>query len=279
MTLMHRLPPNRTYDQVLHHYRVEKAIADRLRGSTTRRQRSEIYARMYDELFAEVPDHPRLTAKDTTGFAQAANAQRLEVVRGLVGPSTVVVEFGPGDCAFARELAKTARKVYGVDVCAQTSPSAEGPENLEVIVYDGFRLPLDDGIADLVFSDQLIEHLHPDDAEEHFRLAHRLLAAGGTYVLRTPHALRGPHDVSRFFSNEPEGFHLKEWTYGELLTTLRRVGYSRLRGYLMVRGSRVRMPLGYVLGSEGLLGLLPRRLHRYPARLLLREVCLAASRP
>ena len=70
---------------------------------------------------------------------------------------------------------------------------------------------------DAVISDQVIEHLHPDDLVAHFAGVHAILKPGGRYALATPHAFEGPFDVSRVFGSErPQGMHLKEYTYREL---------------------------------------------------------------
>ena len=110
------------------------------------------------------------------------------------------------------------------------------------MLYDGYQLDLPDDCVDLVFSDQLVEHLHPEDTLHHFRLVRRILAPEGAYVFRTPHALCGPHDVSRFFSDAPEGFHLKEWTYRELEPVLRETGFGTLRAFWNGRGARTPLP-------------------------------------
>ena len=43
------------------------------------------------------------------------------------------------------------------------------------------------------------------DTELHFEIVHKILKPGGMYALRTPHRQSGPHDVSRWFADEPEG--------------------------------------------------------------------------
>ena len=47
MKLLKPLPPNRSYDQIMNHYLVEKSIADRLKNST-REERKLILAMMCD---------------------------------------------------------------------------------------------------------------------------------------------------------------------------------------------------------------------------------------
>ncbi len=44
-------------------------------------------------------------------------------------------------------------------------------------------MPFDSDSIDLVISNQLMEHLHPDDAYDQLREVYRVLRDGGRYVL------------------------------------------------------------------------------------------------
>src|SRR5262249_6476906 len=86
------------------------------------------------------------------------------------------------------------------------------------------------GSYDAVLSNQVLEHLHPDDVARHFASAATLLRPGGRYVLATPHPLSGPADLSAVFGlDHPACFHLKEYYYDELVPVLRRAGFARIR--------------------------------------------------
>ncbi len=261
-----------------HHYEVEREIASRLRRAS-RQQRRRLYATMYDELFDRVPDHPRRLRRDDPARTRAHNRSKLTLLAGFLGEGARVAEFAPGDCRFCLELCARAVSVTGIDISDQRGDGwAEEPENFRLVLYDGYQLDLPDGCVDLVFSDQLVEHLHPEDTLHHFRLVRRILAPEGTYVFRTPHALCGPHDVSGFFSDAPEGFHLKEWTYRELEPVLRETGFGTLRAFWNARGARTPLPWRAAAGCERLLAVLPPALRRRVSRPLLPNVTVAASR-
>jgi SAM-dependent methyltransferase len=262
------LPSGRSYARILHHYLVEKEIAGRLKRAD-RDERRKIYAGMYDELFARVPDHPRLTGVRDPDSLAAHNRKKFALVERFVNPETVFVEFAPGDCTFAYLVCGRARTVIGVDISDQSAKALTAPENFTLHVYDGFRLDLADGCADVVFSDQFIEHLHPDDADLHFQLVHKLLKPGGSYIFRTPHAFHGPFDISAYFSDVPEGFHLKEWTYAELKDRFRALGFSSWRGGLKRKERYRELPVGLFAGYEKLIGRLPQGARRISARALL----------
>lgn len=278
MKLIRELPPTRTYEQALRHFHTEKEIADSLKKAD-REQRRRIYATMYDELFRKVPDHPRLTHRVDEDQVGKVNAARLALVRDFIDPSTTFVEFACGDCRFAMEVAKHVRRVRGIDISDQRAPGIESPDNFDLIIYDGYRLEgFEPGSADLVFSDQLIEHLHPEDVKHHFELVLKMLKPGGKYVFVTPHAFNGPHDISFFFARQPHGFHLKEWTYAEIRPVLTNLGYSRVGALWRARGIQLKLPFPCFSGSERLLGLLPWKARYTISRLLFPSVCIVAEK-
>lgn len=271
------LPPGRSLESVWNHYEVEREIAARLLA-TSRDERSAFYRGMYDELFRRVPDHPRLLRRDDPVRTELHNRSKLTLLRGFLEPTRRVAEFAPGDCHFSRVLCGRVGAVTAIDISDQRGQWGASPDNFRFLVYDGYSLDLPDGSQDLVFSDQLVEHLHPEDSALHFALVHRILAPGGTYFFRTPHALCGPHDVSRFFSEEPQGFHLREWTYSEIEPVLRGAGFTRLRAFWNARGARLPLPWRLATALEAVLRRLPARLRRWLSRPLLPNVTVAAER-
>jgi SAM-dependent methyltransferase len=275
--LRERPPPGRSVEQIIRHFEVEQGIADRLKRAN-RPERARMYATMYDELFALVPDHPRLTRRHDPARLAALNAQKLALVERYLAGANTVVEFGCGDGSFAYSLCSRVGGVYGVDISDQRDPALPMPSNFEMVVYDGFDLPLPAGFADIAFSDQLIEHLHPDDVRLHFETVRRILRPGGVYILRTPHRYSGPHDVSRYVSNEARGFHLKEWTFREIRRALVEAGYTRV-GTLQPSPLRSRLLTPLVMRLlEVFLGILTPGLRRAAAQRALTEITLAAWR-
>lgn len=95
------LPAHRSYEQVLHHYQVEKALADQLKA-TDRAGRARVYRTMYDELFREVPDHPRLSRRQDEQASDHANRGKLALLRPVPAADRIVLEFS------ARHLSRYA---------------------------------------------------------------------------------------------------------------------------------------------------------------------------
>jgi len=272
MRLKQRLPEGRTLEQVINHYQAEKAIALRLKNST-REERKSLFPHVYAELFQKVPDHPRLRRGEDIEKAYALSQKKFQWVKYFLDRSTVFVEFGSGDCHFASTVAAKVKAVYAIDIYDQRSPSFKAPDNFHLILTDGFDLDFKENSADVVFSDQLIEHLHPEDVELHFALAKSILRQGGFYILKTPHAFFGPHDVSKFFSDEPEGLHLKEWTFVEIFKMLKKLNFSASFGYWKVlKGVNhryIQTPELYFVLVERMLGNLPKKAQRLLSKLFL----------
>ena len=273
MKLLKPLPPGRSYEQIMNHYMVEKSIAERLKKSS-REERSLILATMYDELFSKVPDHPRLTRRESEKLTSFSNKSKIAVLSKLISKSASFVEFAPGDCRFAYEVAKKVKYSYGIDISDQRNPTDKIPDNFKLIVYDGYSIDqLDNNSIDVVFSDQLIEHLHEEDTRLHFELVRRILKKGGKYVFRTPHLMTGPHDISQYFSYKPECFHFKEWTYIEMKRMLSNLEYTGFHTYWNARGISLRMPNSYFAICELVLGQIPKRYMRSVAKYLIPSLC------
>jgi SAM-dependent methyltransferase len=255
------------------HFEVERTLADQLRRST-RAERTELFKTLYGELFSRVPDHARLVRRDTPEESSVAVEARLRLIRPHLAGVETMVEFAPGDCRLSWAICDLVPKVVGIDISDQ-SGAAEPPANFDLILYDGYNVDLADGSADLVFSYQFLEHLHPEDVPLHFELVQRLLKPGGRYIFSTPHRFSGPHDISRFFSNVPQGFHLQEWIFGELATVAKQAGFSSWRSYRMgaLRDSVV--VNGFTLLAEAALASWPRSIRRRLAGRIFEGVTMA----
>jgi SAM-dependent methyltransferase len=277
--IVSRRVERRSIERLRHHYEVEKALAARLRAAP-REQRLHMLTHLYEELFREVPDHPRLTRKDASVSARREIMKQMRLLRRFLRPRMTVLEIGPGTCAFAFELAKSVRQVYGVEVDTVASRHSKPPANFRLFISDGVSVPVPQASVDLAYSNQLMEHLHPDDAQEQLRNIHATLVPGGVYVCLTPNRLNGPHDISRAFSQQAEGFHLKEYTVTELEALFLATGFRHVAAYAPAKNLWFRVPVGLIRALEALLHRVPvarRRAlaDRWPLRRLLAAALVA----
>ena len=266
----------RTAAQVLEHYLIERELAERLRRAP-RAERPRLYREVYDELFRRVPHHPQLRAAqepETAGRRRRSVEQQLRFLRRYLAPGKTFMEIGAGDCALALRVAAFASRVYALDVSDQITRGARRPPNFELLLTEGARVPVAPGVVDVALSNQLMEHLHPEDADEQLRGIHRSLAPGGTYLCITPNRLYGPRDVSAYFDAVATGLHLREYAAHELRRLLLEAGFSDVRFYAGGGGRFVRCPYAAVALFEAFLERLPQRLRKGladnpPARALL----------
>ena len=258
----------RPHEQLRQHYEVEVRLADQLRAAT-REQRRSLYGSLYNELYQLVPHHPQLTRKLSADLTRDAVAPQLRLIRPFLRPDATVLEIGPGDCALSLAVAKQVRQVYGLDVSDEITHRALLPSNFKLILSDGTSVPLPPDSVDVAYSNQLMEHLHPDDAREQLEGVWRALRPGGMYICITPNRLNGPHDVSQYFDLVARGFHLKEYTVGELRWLLRQVGFRKVESLLGRHGACIRVPIAPALACEATLALLPPKAMR----------CLALTAP
>ena len=260
-------------DRLREHYDVERDLAARLLAADAEARR-ELYSSLYDELYRRVPWHPQLTRKVSPDERARQVEAQLRVAAPLLVEGATVLELGPGDCAFsfaAADRVGPSGRAVGVDVSAEVTRRDDAPDNFELVLSDGSSVPVPAGSVDLAYSNQLMEHLHPEDAERQLGAVLAALRPGGAYLCTTPSRLSGPHDVSRWFADEARGFHLVEYTFGELGALFRRVGFTRLRARVGLKGRYLTVGLWLPRLVEGLLGLLPTRPRRSLARTRLVE--------
>jgi SAM-dependent methyltransferase len=263
----------RSPDLIREHYLIEKGLAERLRHAS-REERKALYTALYDELYRRVPAHPQLTRKADPAAQARAVAGRMTVLRRFLHRDAIFLEVGPGDCALALEVARLVRQVYAVDVSEEIGKGLRLPPNFERVISDGCSIPVAEESVHVAYSDQLIEHLHPEDALEQLRNIHRTLVAGGVYICITPNSLSGPHDISGYFDEVATGFHLREYTVTELARIFRDTGFRKVRVLVGARGFQLALPVGLVSGTERALRVLPHRLRKrvageLPLRLIL----------
>jgi SAM-dependent methyltransferase len=265
-------PPLVRDEQALRrHYEVERELANRLRRAGPE-ERLVLYRSVYNELFQRVPDHPQLSRKQGGPLQRDATARQMALLRRFLRPDHVFLEIGAGDCHLAKTVSAEVRHVYAVDVSDEISGGNVRPPNFSLIVTDGIRIDVARASVDVAYSHQLMEHLHPDDAAAQLKQVYQALRPGGVYVCTTPHRFSGPHDVSKHFDSVAQGFHLKEYSYGDLRRIFRQTGFSRTRAWAGIKGRFFWLPNALTSLAEGSLRI-------WPANLRKRIACLAPFRP
>jgi len=261
MQTRHLNATRRTPQEIRNHYLAEKELATQLRLSTAA-ERGALYVTVYEELFRRVPNHPILFRTVTQEQREKVIRWQLQFLRRFLKPTYSFLEIGAGDCALALAVAKVVEKVLAIDVSAKLIESVKPPHNFELRLSDGSSIDVPENTVDVAYSNQLMEHLHPDDALRQVREVYRVLKPGGVYVCVTPNRLGGPYDISRYFDTVATGLHLKEYTVTEASDLFRSVGFARIRAYIGARGLYLRPPLSVVRAFETILESLPPRVRQ-----------------
>lgn len=262
----------RTAAQIREHYEIEKRIAKNLLESTAD-ERKTLYTSAYDELLQKVTHHPCLTKMNSAENARRVGYE-LSNLKPFLKRDCVFLEVGPGDCAVSCAVAEMVQKVYAIDVSKEITKNLRPPANFELILSDGSSINVAAESVDVAYSNQLMEHLHPEDSLRQLQNIFKALKPGGTYFCSTPNRLSGPHDVSRDFDSTATGLHLKEYTVGELDKLFRETGFSKTTVYLRFGDRRAFLPTELFKTGEKLLGALPAKIRKKltfnrPARFLL----------
>ncbi len=126
----------------------------------------------------------------------------------------IVLDIASGSGYGTKMLAEKAKHVYGVDVNEQAvnySKKHFGSKNIEYLVGDGIRIPLDDNSVDVVITFETIEHI--EDYRAFIKEVKRVLRPDGVAIVSTPNDLE--------FA-EGNHFHLHEFEYEELVGLLKK---------------------------------------------------------
>jgi ubiquinone/menaquinone biosynthesis C-methylase UbiE len=255
---------DRAAERIVAHYELERQIADEMRNSTQQEREGGLYTRLYERLLGGLPDHPR--KKPDTEAARESRRKYVERQAALIRAETdehdVVLDVGGGDCAVTLLVAPHVRRAIVLDVSDQLVPADVNAPNFQFVKTAGVNVALPSETVTFIYSNQVMEHLHPEDALAQLRELHRVLRPGGRYLCRTPNRITGPHDVSSFFDDVARGMHMKEYTYGELDRIFREAGFARTRILVAPRAYRLfALPCFVAIALEWVFAQVPRRFH------------------
>ncbi|WP_244424604.1 class I SAM-dependent methyltransferase [Methylobacterium nodulans] len=258
------------------HYELERRLADRLRAAS-REDRAQLYAEVYAELFGGLPDHPQKHANAEVRAKTIAG--QVSQLKTLLTQESVYLEVGCGTAAVPFALASSAKEVLGLDVTDVLIDYTFAPANFRFVRTSGVKVPLPDASIDLAHSDQLMEHLHVEDAEAQLAEIYRVLKPGGRYIMTTPSHITGPHDISVYFDDVATGFHMREYDYGSIEAMLRQAGFRRMQFPIVVRGRwLVTVPYPLLCGLERVVERLPSRLRQHPISHLVMGIVAVATK-
>jgi 2-polyprenyl-3-methyl-5-hydroxy-6-metoxy-1,4-benzoquinol methylase len=269
-----------TEEMVLKHWELENSLTSELLKSTSE-NRWEVSDRCYTTLYSELWWLNKFTG---TSSKLSPSIIYRNIIKLIGQQPKRVYEIGSGKAELITYLASCGFECKATEITRERGNkyASEFP-NLSWDISDGIHLNRFEkpGSYDIVISNQVIEHLHPDDIVEHFKNVNSILSSGGRYIFTTPHKYMGPADVSRIFNyDKPMGMHLKEYTYKELQNLLKKAGFKEIYGVfhipntisqlcgLYINPKCSRIYLTYSCAVEQLISLLPYQSLRRKAMVL-----------
>jgi len=177
---------------------------------------------------------------------RAGSSRRLvDALIMLCNHDSRVLEVGCGRGHTCSKLAPYVECIAGIDASESNVEEARGlllEANITNFqVYKALADSLPECFApqsfDKVMSIDVLEHLHPDDHLAHLSDAFELLRPGGCYIAIAPNRFTGPHDVTRIIypdATEPMGFHLNEFSYGDIVRDMKNIGFHNIRSPLPI---------------------------------------------
>jgi 2-polyprenyl-3-methyl-5-hydroxy-6-metoxy-1,4-benzoquinol methylase len=221
-----------------------REICDAPKGSS---ERAQVTARAYDTITA-ILQHQQ----GTTGghVAMGYNPRYLRLVQNLVRrrQRPRVFEIGYGSGALLAAMHEQGIEVAGIEVSGSMYRQAcdhlpfECRPRLLVGNFLSHDFAADAGTYDLVFWNDVFEHIVPDEIVDFLEKIHSLLAPGGRLVTITPNWHTRPSDVTADFHpprTEAIGFHLKEYTLREVTRLLQSAGFASVGTPLFVTSSKM----------------------------------------
>jgi SAM-dependent methyltransferase len=281
-----------TEQMILEHWELERKLTKDLLESNSQ-NRWEVFEQAYTTLYS------KLEWQNSFLPDSKPSLDKYKTLLEIIGsPPKKIYEVGSGKGEMIEHLAKCGFECKATEITRERGSKYINNSSLNLSWGNTDGVNLDKfepkEFYDLVISNQVIEHFHPDDLTTHFESAYKILVKEGKYVFTTPHCHTGPHDVSSVFGyDNPLGMHLKEYTYRELYDALKIAGYKRiycaipvtLRKLLSILGLKIEKQiigigifyLNVMFIVENILFMIPSKKVRRSLSRLLRKVYLFAD--
>jgi len=173
------------------------------------------------------------------------------------GQTPTLFEIGYGSGGMLVAAVEAGYRVAGIEVSPAVREEALAalPSAHRERLFCGdlltHALPECRGRFDVVYWNDVFEHIPPDEIGEYLTRIRELLRPGGCLITITPNWHERPSDVTYDFCgprSEARGLHLKEYTLSDVISLLASAGLERVSTPLLIS------PLAMHLGLGGLAG-------------------------
>ncbi len=198
--------------------------------------REKISKNIYDEHYDKELDADKIKPQTQR------RKKRISLYKSIVGQGherILEIGCGIGDLTYA--LIDNAKRITGVDISSKVLDFAKTRRSLysigddqfqkiEFLQMSGVNLDFPSATFDYVVSTSMIEHLHPEDVEQHLRDVWRILKNNGHYLIWCPNRL-GHH--------KDRAGHLCMFSYKDLIGEMKHAGFRNLQSTLFTRPQMV----------------------------------------
>ncbi len=233
------------------HYECEVHYRARILATEAgERERPALFAEAYESLALILGERRRRSGATMGTLGLPGDAAAL--ISERIGPRPGrVLDVGCGTGVLVQQLIARGHDARGIDVSPRLvqvgreriARELDAGRDEALICGDFLRANLGDGEPfDLVYSNDVLEHIHPDEARAFVRRCFELLRPGGWLWLVTPNRWTGPGDATILrhpIGTPSRGLHLKEYTLRELDGLLRQAGFTGI-GARLWNGGRLR---------------------------------------
>jgi len=214
-------------------FEIEKIFHKQILCENSFEKRKAMYSNVYNTV------HP-IYGKNTTEIQQERNPKDriVQLFKKELGGKSIL-DVGCGQGYFLQSISKQLKHKQLVGIDVSIPPISRIHTDIEFISADIIKFDMDKQF-DVVFSDQLLEHVAPPDLSMHLRSIKGALKSRGLFIVNLPNRLFGPSDVTRMIDfsytgrTEAQGTHLNESTYGELIPILERNGFKDFKTVLPI---------------------------------------------
>jgi 2-polyprenyl-3-methyl-5-hydroxy-6-metoxy-1,4-benzoquinol methylase len=252
-----------------------KQIAASKKGSPERtaivRQAYESICRILDEIAQRKVDGDSLSMgmdRRYTQFVLDLLAQQSRC--GLDGG---VFELGFGSGILLAAAAEQGYRVGGLEVAGQLFREAKAKlphpyhKNLWLGDFQSMEIETHRESYSLAYWNDVFEHIPVDEISDYLERLYQLLMPGGKLVTITPNWHMRPSDCTDMYMpprTEAVGFHLKEYTLGQVNSLLHAAGFAKVQSPIFISRNQIFLSDAFDITSlkvrtESLLEMLPFR--------------------
>jgi len=245
-------------------FNIERDFHTEILMEHDRRKRKRMYREVYERV------HPIYGRSSNTIKMQNPKDRIVRLFRKeLEGKSILDVGCGTGYFLISVANQLEHKRLVGIDISTPVLPKNQ--KDIQFINADIVDFDLHEDF-DVVFSDQVLEHIAPSDLPIHLSSIKKALKNDGTLIILMPNRLFGPHDVTRILDYTytgrigAMGTHLNESTYSEMIPMLKVHGFSEFQTVVPIPKVKHAFPrlrmnpsiLTHIENSRLLLGILYR---------------------